>query len=135
MQTMRPDIGLAARLALGHGSDAAFSTHPLRGVVAPNARILSEDPSLPILSGQLPVTDPLILPRLAKAHPAWVAELQRRVQRREFDDVVLIRPLDPSGYHATEAFGRAVTTAIADNYRFKVVVPTGSLTYYVYVPR
>jgi hypothetical protein len=134
-QTMKPDIGLAARLAVGHGSDAAYSTHPLAGVVPRNASILSEDPSLPILSGRLPVTDPLILPRLASAHPTWIAQLQQRIRRHAFADVVLIRPLDPAGYHATQAFGRAVTASIAANYRFKTVIPTGSLTYYVYVPR
>jgi hypothetical protein len=133
--TMKADIGLAARLAVGHGSDARYSTQPLRGLVRPGDRILSEDPTISILSGRIPVTDPLTLPRLGKAHPAWIAELQQQVERRHFDEVVLIRPADPNAFHATQAFGRVVTRAIAANYRFKAVVPTGSLTYYVYVPR
>jgi len=133
--TARPDIGLGARLAVGRGSDDAYSTHPLRGIVGPRDRLLSEDPSLAILSGRIPVTDPLILPRLAGDHPGWIAQLRRRIDRHGFDEVVLLRPVDPNGYHATQAFGREITTAIADNYRFKVVVPTGSLRYFVYVPR
>jgi hypothetical protein len=133
--TVGPDLGLGLRLATGHGSDTAFSTHPLRGIVAPDADILSEDPAIPILDGRTPVTDPLILPRLAKAHPAWIDQLRRRVARHEFDDVVLIRPLSPTSFHATVSFGREVTAAIAANYRLETTVPTGSLTYYVYVPR
>jgi hypothetical protein len=133
--TARPDVALAARLAVGDGSDAEYSTHPLRGIVGPRDTLLSEDPSLAILSGRVPVTDPLILPRLAESHPEWIAELRRRIERHGFDDVVLIRPLDPNSYHATQSFGREITAAIAANYRFEAVVPTGSLTYFVYVPR
>ena len=135
LDTIKPDIGQAARLAVGHGSDARFSTHPLRGVLKPGDRVLSEDPSIPILAGQLPVTDPLILPRLAKHHPQWIAQLKRRIDERQFDDVVLIRPLQPGSFQSTVSFGPAVTSAIAANYRPETVVPTGSLTYYVYVPR
>jgi len=133
--TIRPDIGLAARLAVGHGSDDRYSTDPLRGLIKPGDRMLSEDPTISILSGRIPVTDPLTLPRLGKAHPKWIAELQRTIDRRVFDEVILIRPLDPNAFHATQAFGRVVTRAIAANYRFKAVIPTGSLTYYVYVPK
>ncbi|HUK95985.1 MAG TPA: hypothetical protein VLU96_13155 [Gaiellaceae bacterium] len=133
--TIKPDIGLGARLAIGRGSDAAFSTDPLRGIVKPGDRMLSEDPTLPILAGQVPVTDPLTLPRLAKHHPEWIAQLKRRIDRREFDEVVLIRPLDPSAYRSQLSFGQTITNAIAANYRPDVMVPTGSLTYFVYVPR
>jgi hypothetical protein len=135
LDTVKPDVGLAARLAVGRGSDAAFSTHPLRGVVKPGDRILSEDPSLPILAGRLPVTDPSILPRLAERHPAWSNELRQRIAAKQFDEVVLIRPLDPASYQSVLSFGRTITTAIAAAYRFQTTVPTGSLTYYVYVPR
>ena len=133
--TIKPDVGLAARLAVGQGSDEKYSTNPLRGLIRPGDRVLSEDPTISILSGRIPVTDPLTLPRLGKAHPAWITELQQQIQRRYFDEVVLIRPVDPNAFHATQAFGKVVTRAVAGNYRFKAVVPTGSLTYYVYVPK
>ena len=133
--TIKPDIGLAARLATGHGSDNRYSTNPLRGLIRPHDRVLSEDPTISILSGRIPVTDPLTLPRLGKAHPAWITELQREIERHYFDEIVLIRPVDPNAFHATQSFGKVVTRAIATNYRFETVVPTGSLSYYVYVPK
>lgn len=134
-ETIRPDIGLGARLAVGSGSDARFSTHPLRGIVAPAANVLSEDPSIPILEGRLPVTDPLMLSRLEKRHKAWILDLRRRIDAKQFDDVVLIRPLQLGSFHASVSFGDTINEAIARNYRPADVVPTGSLTYYVYVPR
>lgn len=135
LDTIRPDIGQAARIAVGRGSDAAFSTHTLRGIVRPGDRVLSEDPSLPILAGEVPVTDPSILPRLERNHPDWIQQLQREIATHRFDEVVLIRPLDTSSVHSTQSFGRTIMTAIAHAYRFKAVVPAGSLTYYVYGPR
>jgi hypothetical protein len=122
-------------MAIGKDSGARYATHPLRGIVPAGATVLSEDPSLPILEGRLPVTDPLMLSRLEKSHPAWIADLRRRVDRKAFDDVVLIRPLAPGSFHASVSFGNTITTAIARSYRLLRVVPTGSLTYFVYVPR
>jgi hypothetical protein len=133
--TIRPDVGRGLRVAVGSGSDDLYSTHPLRGTVPAGATVLSEDPSLPILDGQLPVTDPLMLARLEKPHPASVANLRRRIDAKQFDDVVLIRPLRLGSFHAGVSFGNTVNAAIARNYRPAHVVPTGSLTYYVYVPR
>jgi hypothetical protein len=133
--TIKPDLGPAWRIARGQDPGVDYSTHPLRGVVKPGAAILSEDPALPILSGQIPVTDPLMLSRMEKSHPEWIQQLKDRIDDRSFDDVVLIRPLDPSSYHSVVSFGQTITNAIAANYRPKAVVPTGSLTYYVYVPR
>jgi hypothetical protein len=133
--TISPDLALGARMAVGDASGALYSTHPLRGIVPAGATILSEDPSLPILSGQLPVTDPLMLSRMEKSHPAWIAQLRRRIDEKQFDDVVLIRPLEPGSFHASVSFGNTITEAIARNYRPARIVPTGSLTYYLYVPR
>jgi hypothetical protein len=135
LTTLRPDVADAVRVALGRSHKRAFSTDPLAGFVPRSQSILSEDPAIPILRGQLPVTDPLLLSRMEADHPDWIAALERRIDSRQFDAVVLIRPLDLSSYHSVVSFGRTITAAIARNYRFKTAIEAGSPDYWIYIPR
>ncbi len=81
---------------------------------------LSDDPSLAILLNRKPVvSDAFVFRGLHSAHPEWTAELMDRINRREFDAVVLLQEADPQSWWYTELFlGRPVVEAIVANYRF-----------------
>jgi hypothetical protein len=123
------NLGPATRKALRVGGYAA---RPLGSSVSKTDSILSEDPYVPVSLGLRPVVlDAFMLARIAQARPALVETLVRRIERREFDVVVLIERLDPTGsWYTRFDFGRAVATAIADNYHLAQTVGG----YYVYRP-
>jgi hypothetical protein len=74
-----------------------------------------------------------MLLRLGGRDPEAVTTLAERVERQEFDLVVLVVPLEPldqewwRGYH----FGPEIVQAIDGSYRFTSRVHE----YYIYVPR
>lgn len=105
-------------IAVG-ASDPEFPKPRLKDVVGADDRLLSEDPSIVVARGRRPVVlDPYMLLRTLRDHPEWRKALVRRIEGREFDKVVLLRELDPSGSWYTRVhLGRAVASALDRNYR------------------
>jgi hypothetical protein len=67
--------------------------------------------------------------------PAWLASLERRLDGRYFDKVVLIHPVEDKGWYDERNFGAGVRDAIARDYRLVAKVDRRPLTYWVYAPR
>jgi hypothetical protein len=109
--------------------------------------ILSEDPYIPVALGERPtILDPFMQLRIEATHPAWRDELVRRIERREFDEVILLQRATPwDAWYQSLHLGSTVVRAIRRNYRFEASVPRGwslssqsaiqaSYRYVVYVP-
>jgi hypothetical protein len=112
---------------------ASYRLDPLAGVATHGTRVLSEDPYVPVSLGQTPlVLDPFMLPRVGRERPAAIRDLVTSIDRRSFDVVVLVEPLDPVDreWWNEEDFGPAVVRAIAASYRFA----GRAQGYYLYVP-
>lgn len=134
---MHPDVKAAMQLA--GGGSPTYSAEPLAGVVATNSRVLSEDPTVVVTRGRHPtVLDPFMLLRIVRRHPPWGADLVRRLDRHEFDRVVLRTDhVGPNGEidvahprWKREHFGRLIIAAIARNYRLESL----TVEYAVYAP-
>jgi hypothetical protein len=124
----------AAASALVHGThDPRYAREPLPGRIGPGADVLSEDPYVEVARGRLPVVlDPFMLLRVLDRHRDLRRGLVRRIERREFDDVVLIVPLDPNAPRwRTLHFGPEVARAIDRNYELAAQVGR----YWLYRPR
>jgi hypothetical protein len=126
--TLAPDV-----IATVTG-EAAYRKEPLAGVATSRTTMLSEDPYVPMSLGQMPlVLDPFMLPRLEERRPNAVPDLIRRIERHEFDLVVLIEPLAPvdRSWWRDLDLGLPVAQAILRDY-----VYAGSMQgYYLYEPR
>jgi hypothetical protein len=100
----------------------------------PADRILSEDASIPIMQGQVPVVlDPFLLPTIGAREPLAYEALIERLERHEFDRVILAYPLNdaPEDWYVMQ-FGSRVVDVIEENY----FLLEGRRTYlYVYAPR
>jgi hypothetical protein len=106
------------------GKDApSYPARPLVGVVGAHETILSEDPTIPVSLGQVPVVlDPFMLLRLLRGHSEWQARFVKRIDSRAFAAVVLTEPLDVSdGWFRTNNLGVPVVLALARNYRLKTI--------------
>jgi hypothetical protein len=107
--------------------------------LGPNMQLLSENPYVPISLGQRPVVlDAFMLWNIARRHPEARQDLERRLDAREFDAIVLFyRPEDRSAspgvrfWFETEHFGSEIVDAIERNYRASM--PVGDL--WIYEPR
>lgn len=73
----------------------------------------------------------IIVPRIAKRHPAAVGQLMRRIRTGNFDKIVLDVPISDTQHFAQGDFGLAIVQAIARRYRLGGVVGGR----FVYVPR
>jgi hypothetical protein len=107
-------------LAAVQGEEAP-SSDPLADIAGEGTSILSEDPYVPVSLGQTPVVlDPFMLPRLARRVPDAIPDLVRRIERREFDLVVLVEALEPLDrpWWSELELGRQVVHAIARSYVF-----------------
>ena len=109
--------------------------------VDPHARLLAEDPSIPVMRGQVPVVlDAFTLSTIGARHPELITPLVQRLERHEFDLVILTHPLDaapkdwfadvPTGWYTVQ-LGAEVASAIGRDY----VLLAGREGYYIYVPR
>ena len=88
------------------GSDARYGAELLRGVVTPEQTLLAQDPGVPYALGRRPVViDAFMLPRIADDHPRWVDALRGRIERQEFDIVVLVNPVTYPPFYADGDFG------------------------------
>ena len=118
----------------------AYPTEPLGPLLPTGSRLLSEDATVAVTSGRLPVVlDPFMLVRIVQRHPEWGADLVRRLDAREFDRIALLADhvradgsIEVSHPRwKREHFGREIVAAIARNYRFLAFVDS----YAVYGPR
>ena len=114
--------------------DASYPKDPLAGVATTRTEILSEDPYVPLSLGQRPILlDPFMLPRLGERMPDAVPDLIRRIERHEFELIVLIEPLEPidRSWWRDLDLGLPVAQAISRAY-----ISAGSVQgYYLYEPR
>jgi hypothetical protein len=99
--------------------------------------VLSEDPVIPILRDERPIVlDGFGLRRLGESHPSLLADLERRLDRRAFDRVVLIHSVDDLDWYDGISMGSVIRAAIARNYELVAKVKAPPHEYYwVYGPR
>jgi hypothetical protein len=127
----RHDLADAARALAG--KSGKYDPRPFEDQLGRSTAILSEDPYIPVSLDHDPVVlDPFMLLRILRDHRDWSAAFVRRIERRRFTSIVLLRRLDPSDrwwrdYH----FGTRIARAVASNYRFER--QTGR--YWLYTPR
>jgi hypothetical protein len=109
-----------------------YPVKPLQGYIRPSDTLLSQDPSVPIAYGELPVVlDPFMLLRIDREHPEWGDELIRRLDQQVFDKIVMFGVPDPGAlWWRTHHFGPRIAAAIFRNYRRAVTVSG----YSIYVP-
>ncbi len=92
----------------------------LRRYLGGSAKVLSEDPFIPILFGQAPVvTDPFWLPHHDHSHPEWIDALIRRIRDGEFDHLVLYDDLESPripGRYSIWHFGNRITNELKKAY-------------------
>jgi hypothetical protein len=116
-------------------AQVAVSSGPLEDYVAPGDEILSEDPWVAVAQGELPVVlDPFMFLRLGNERPGLVRHLVGRIQRQEFDRILLAyQPDTPYGewWYSFYNFGTRSVTAIVERYR--LLARAGD--YFVYGPR
>jgi hypothetical protein len=127
-----PDLGEVASAVRTGQRLQKYNPRPLAGAVGRGDTLLAEDPSIPVLLGRVPVVlDPFMLRRLDEVQPAAVDTFITRIERKEFDHVALIVPLEGEDfwwryYH----FGPRIVTALRKTY-----VLTGQVDgYYLYRP-
>jgi hypothetical protein len=127
----RPDLADAMRMV--RGGSTGYPADPLKGYVTANMSLLSEDPGVPVQLGQTPVVfDPFMLLRIGQRDPAITNDLVQRIEKREFDRIILVVPLaDNLMWWRDFHFGVAVVGAIRRSYTFSAKVQG----YYLYVPR
>jgi hypothetical protein len=111
-----------------------WSVQPLRSYIPRQSRLLSEDPTVPLMLGKVPVVeDAFMVPRIGKSHPEYVRWLVQRVNGKDFDEVLLLKRIGPTSlfWYRSLDFGPDVVRAIETNYHFKARVGA----YFMYVPR
>lgn len=130
---LEPQAHAAASTLVHRTHDPRYAKEPLKGRISTRDDLLSEDPYVPVAMGRLPVVlDPFMLLRVLDRHPDLRRGLVRRIERREFDEVVLIVPLDPNNPRwRTLHFGPEVARAIDRNYELSAQVGR----YWLYKPR
>jgi len=132
--TLAGPVRDAVASALGHPRGDRFAAHPLSGYLRSDDVILSEDPSVPVEMNLRPlVLDPFMVRQFDRIHPSWVDDLIERINRGEFDKVVLLKELDAASeyWYATWHFGPRVFQALEANYRLAI----RTHGYFLYVPR
>ena len=133
---LKTEVAHAVRVAAGR-TPTHYSTKPLAGVVGSGDSVLSEDPVIPILRDERPVVlDGFGLRRLGESHPSLLLDLERRLDDRAFDRVVLIHSVNDLDWYDEISMGSAVRTAIARNYALVARVKAPPHEYYwVYAPK
>jgi hypothetical protein len=130
---LRPQV-LGAWRALRSGPSARYAPTPLSSLIRPGDAVLSEDPTVPVRLGRFPpvVLDAWALLRMEHRHPEWIADLAGRIEREEFDWIVLSYGLEFRGWYSDVHFGDTIAEAIRAHYRPADAAETNG--YFVYVP-
>jgi hypothetical protein len=112
---------------LASGESRRYSVWPLDDLVLRGDSVLSEDPYIPVALGCPPtILDPFMLLRLLDTHPDWRKELVRRLERREFDEVILLQRADPrDAWYQLLNLGSPVVRAVRQNYTLEAIVSRG----------
>ncbi len=106
-------VGRELRGKLETADDLAVLDAALDGA----ERVLSEDPSLPVLRGERPVVvDPYIMGRIAERRPELAEQLAARIRRGEFDRIVLLVPLVAGDPWYNAHFGWTIAGAMLEAY-------------------
>lgn len=133
-QEIRPEAIGAAKIVFGRADRPRL--RPPAERIRPTDSILSEDPYVPVALGQRPVVlDAFMLLRIGDEHPEWRSQLIARLDAREFDKVVLLRPLSDANWWQTKHFGPAIVDAIGRNYRRLAGPEPGWRRLHYFVPR
>jgi hypothetical protein len=121
LRMMGPEtVGSVRRLAHGESeTNRNLDPNPLAGLVLPTDRILSEDPSIPLLLDQRPILLDSFIARYGfRDHPEDARELAARIERKEFDKIITVAGLEPgSPLFAQQFLGPIVNQAVAENYK------------------
>jgi hypothetical protein len=130
---LRPQV-LGALTTLRSGPSARYTPTTLADRIGQGDLLLAEDPYLPVSLDRFPpvILDAWALLRLEHRHPEWIADLAARIQREEFDWIVLSYGFDFEGWYSEVHLGDKVATAIRDHYR--PLEEAGTDGYFVYVP-
>jgi hypothetical protein len=119
-----------------HGK-SSFPAKPLAGIVADDANLLCEDPWIAVSRNQAPTAlDPYAVACLARTHPKLGADLVKRIEDGEFDQIVLrlhggeINPHE-EGEWEDRVFGLPVVNAVRTHYQ----VQCQAEGYLIYTPR
>jgi hypothetical protein len=104
-----------------HRTTSDFSIQPILARLSGAQRVLSEDATIPVARGELPVVlDPWMLPKIERHHPEWIAQLAAQLRGGEFDRVVLVNRyelIDPNFTSLYAAhLGPIVMSAIQERY-------------------
>ncbi len=134
-QSLKSEVADAAKTLAGRQADA-YPTNPLKGYVKKSDRILSEDPTVPLLLGQRPLLlDAVSLRRVGLDHPQWIESLRSRIAAGQFNEVVLVHPIEDTAWYGDRNFGPVIRDEIRRDYRLVAKVSNRPLDYWVYAPR
>jgi hypothetical protein len=130
---LRPQV-VGAVKALSNGPSPNNDPLPLAGEIGPGDRLLTEDPYIALAHDRFPpvILDAWAVLRLEHRHPDWIGDLAARIERREFDRIVLSYNLhvDFESWYSKVHLGRTIAAAIRDNYRLMEELQG----YFIYVP-
>jgi hypothetical protein len=130
---LRPQV-VGAIKTLREGPSPHNDPFPLAGQIGPRDRLLAEDPYVALAYDRFPpvILDAWSLLRLEHRHPDWIGDLAARIERREFDRIVLSYNLDLDfeAWYSKVHLGRTIAAAIRDNYR----LAEETQGYFIYAP-
>jgi hypothetical protein len=110
------------RVVWGHSeADGVISKRQVEDAIPPDARLLAEAPTIPVLRDQRPVVlDAFNFEILARTGKIDDDALAERIRRKEFDVLILLARIDqPRESLCPEShFGPRVTDAMLQSYRF-----------------
>jgi hypothetical protein len=114
-----------------------YAVKPLAALIPDDAPFLADDAWIALARHRTPcVLDTYSLARMTSSHPQLTDALLRRVEAREFKQIVVTQRLDQADPHARFEyaeihFGRPIVQAVCRHYRLL----TRAEDYFVYVPR
>jgi hypothetical protein len=130
---LRPQV-VGAIKTLRNGPSVDTDPLPLAGRIGPGDRLLAEDPYVALAYDRFPpvILDAWSLLRLERRHPDWIGDLAARIERREFDRIVLSYNLDLDfeSWYSKVHLGRTIAAAIRDSYR----LAEERQGYFIYAP-
>src|SRR5262249_1906062 len=118
-------------------ADRKYPSKPLSRLIGDHERILTEDPYIAVVRGQLPVVlDPWSLAKMTRSHAHLTDDLARRIGQAEFDRIILRHPISESDNAEGKGweefhFGATLVRVMQNHYHLQ----TTAEGYYVYVPR
>jgi hypothetical protein len=130
------DTRAAAASVVGHHRESRYDRELMKRFVGPDEGLLSEDASVPLLLGRMPIIlDAFMLRRIGDNHPMWRADLTDSLNQRRFEKIVLIFKLDlADSWWRDSHFGLQIAGAIDCHYHLTHEVLAGVFKYRIYTP-